>query len=202
MQTIPRTNVTIPIYYDERLQAKIANACGSQCLSYLTSTTSMPVVLYKPKGNVMTVSQLVLQVCTNGALFGFTSSKGKFIIYYFTSENGHSITVWCQYRSWHTQHVYQMLYDDSFNSIAGHPIGAGLAELFPDSEGRKKFTQFVKDIWQFYQSVIANPTTNDQNLQIIIRILNVQADDGFQYFATMPTDWLSFHAPQVEFERR
>ena len=198
MRTIPVADA-IPIYYDGKAQAKIAIACGSQCFNYLTSNTSMPVILYKPKQDVA-VSHLELQVCTNGALFNFTGSKGKFIIYYFTSENDNTITVWCQYRLWCTQYVYLMLYDDTFNAIADHPIGAGFTELFSDDDGRRKFTQFVKDVWQFYQSLLVKPAAtddtkclqNDQNM--------VQADEGFLYFATMPTDQLSFHTPHPQSE--
>ena len=198
MRTIPVADA-IPIYYDGKVQAKIAIACGSQCYNYLTSTTSMPIILYKPKENV-TGSHLVLQVCTNGALFGFTDPKGKVIIHYFTSENDNTVTVWCQYRLWCTQNIYTMLCDDSCSAIADHPTGFDKL-LFSDSEGRTKFTQFVKEVWQFYQSLLVKPMATDdvarpQNDQNI-----VQADEGFQYFAIMPTDRLSFHSLHAQSEK-
>ena len=89
--------------------------------------------------------------------------------------------------------------NDSCSAIADHP--AGFDKLFSDSEGRTKFTQFIKEVWQFYQSLLVKPTAtddvvcpqNDQN--------TVQADEGFQYFATMPTDQLSFHSLHAQSER-
>ena len=199
MQTISVADA-IPVYNDARLQEKNAIACGTQCLSYLTSTSSLPVILYRPKENA-TVKQLALQVCTNGVLFGFTGSKGKFIIYYFTSESSDRITVWCQYRLWCTQYIYVMLFDGSFNVIADHPVSAGFAELFTSSDSRKNFTQFVKDAWQFYQSLLAKPITDDMKYQLNDHSTSTsQADDGFEYFATMPTDLLCFHVPQAQFD--
>ena len=185
----------IPVYYDAKLEAKVAIVCGPQCLSYLTSTSSLPVILYTPKENTM-VSQLALQVCTNGVLFGFTGIKGKFIIYYFTSEGSDRITVWCQYRLWCTQYIYTILFDGSFNVVNDYPISAGFAELFADSEGRKKFTQFVKDVWHHYQSLLIKTVTVDDKKYQQNDQMTSQADQGFEYFATMPTDQLSFHVPQ------
>lgn len=196
MQTIPVADA-IPIYYDGKAQAKIAIACDSQCYNYLTSTTSMPVILYKPEENV-TVNHLVLQACTNGALFGFTDPKGKFIIYYFTSENDNTITVWCQYRLWCTQYIYTMLCDDSFNAIADHPTGFNT--LFSDSESKRKFTRFVKEVWQFYQSLLVKPAITDDMACPQNDENTVRADEGFQYFATIPTDRLSFHSPHAQSE--
>ena len=198
MRTIPVADA-IPIYYDGKVQAKIAIACGSQCYNYLTGTTSMPVILYKPK-QCVAVNHLVLQACTHGALFDLTDSKGKLIIHYFTSENDNTITVWCQYRLWCTQYIYTMLFDDNFTAIADHPTGPGFDKLFSDSEGRRKFIQFVKEVWQFYQSLFVKSAAtddmacpqNDQN--------TVQADEGFQYFATMSTDRLSFHSFHAQSE--
>ena len=197
MQTVSIADA-IPVYYDEKLQAKIAIACCLQCLSYLTSTSSLPVILYKPKENV-TISQLALQVCTNSVSLGFTDSRGKFIIYYFTSEVADSITVWCQYRLWCTQHIYTMLFDNSFNVVDDHPINTGFTELFADSEGRKRFTQFVRDAWQYYQSLLvksATPCTLDDKKYQHNDQVTSQADEGFEYFATMPNDQLSIHIPQ------
>ena len=196
MRTVSLAKV-IPIYYGDEILAKVAIACSSQCMSYLTSTTIMPIILYQPKKSI--VSHLVLQVCTNGALFGFTDSKGKLIIHYFTSENGDTITVWCQYRLWYKQCIYTTLYDDTFNIIADHTTNTGFSELFTDDEGKGKFTQFVKDVWQFYQSLLVKPVSGDikimQNDQSTL-----QADDGFQYFAIMPVDQLSFHISHVQSE--
>ena len=194
MQTLSIADA-IPVYYDKKFQAKIAIACGLQCLSYLTSTYSLPVILYKPKENV-TISQFALQVCTNGVTLGFTGSRGKFIIYYFTSEGADRITIWCQYRLWCTQHIYTMLFDDSFNVVDDHPISAGFTELFADSDGRKKFTQFVRDAWQYYQSLLVkSATVDDKKYHQNNQQVTSQADEGFEYFATMPNDQLSFRVP-------
>ena len=120
----------------------------------------------------------------------------RFIIYYFTSEGSDRITVWCQYRMWYAQCIYTILFDGSFNAVNDYPISAGFAGLFADSEGRKKFTQFVKDSWHHYQSLLVKPATvDDKKYQQNDRVTS-QADQGFEYFATMPTDQLSFHVPQ------
>ena len=189
----------IPIYCrDIELQAQVAIACSSQCSDYFTSTSSLPVILYKPKAN-SSIRQPVLRVCTNGVLFNLANFNGKFIIHYFTSESSDKIKVWCQYRLWYTQYIYTMLFDGSFNAISDHPISVGFTELFTDSESRKKFMQFVKDAWQFYQSLLVKPDSDcaiyQQNDQI-----TCQANDEFEYFAIMPADQLSFHAPCVQLE--
>ena len=188
----------IPICYGDKIQAKVAIACGSQCMNYLTSTTIMPVILYQPKKSI--VSHLALQVCTNGALFGFTDYRGKFVIHYFTSESDDNIiTVWCQYRMWYKQCFYTISYDNMLNVISDQSTDTDFSLLFTDAEGRGKFTKFVKDVWQFYQSLLAVEQVSDamkipQDDQDI-----VHADDGFQYFATMPISQLNFHTPHVQF---
>lgn len=187
MRTIP-TGGAIPIYYGAKLEAKVAIACGSQCSRYLTSTSCLPVILYKPKE----AGQIVLQVCTNGVLFGLTDSKGKFIIHYLTLENSDRITVWCQYRLWCTQYVYTMLFDGNCDVVDDHSISTSFTELFTDSEGRKKFRQFVKDTWQFYQSLLLKPLEDDMEHNHVTS----QAEDGFEYFATMPTNH-PIHVPLV-----
>lgn len=183
---------------DVELQAQVAIVCSSQCLDYFTSTSSMPVILYKPKEN-SSIRHPVLRVCTNGVLFNLANFNGKFMIHYFTSKSSDRIKVWCHYRLWYTQYIYMMSFDGSFNVISDHPISVGFTELFTNSEGRKKFAQFVRDAWQFYQSLLVEPATDcakyQQNDQI-----TYQTNDEFEYFAIMPTDQLNLYAPHVQLE--
>ena len=183
----------IPIYYGE---AKAAIACGSLCMNYLTSTTIMPITLYQPKN--ASDSHLALQVCTNGALFGFTNYRGKFVIHYFTSENDDEITVWCQYRMWYKQCICTISYDNMFNVIADQSTDASFSDLFINDEGRGKFIQFLKDVWQFYQSLLVEQVLDAMKIPQDDESIIVHADDGLQYFATMPISQLNFHTPHVQ----
>ena len=92
-----------------------------------------------------------------------------------------------------------MSFDGSFNVISDHPISVGFTELFTDSEGRKKFAQFVRDVWQFYQCLLVKPAIDCAKYQQTDQI-TCQTNDEFEYFAIMPTDQLNLYAPHVQLE--
>jgi len=174
------TSSAVPIY--ESIQGNVmqlATACDLDCTRYLTSVDPMPVILYQPKLRSITAPQL--RAFTNGASFGLI--KAKFIIYYFSTANDKQMSIWCQFRSAYQQEISKLIVSDNFEQIT--KFSPNFVKIFSDSENEKKFTNFLKDVWCYFQSLLTDPVIVSQSTS---RAESGKFDDDFEYFATIHVD--------------
>jgi len=174
------TSSAVPIY--DSIQGNImqlATACDLNCTEYLTSADPMPVILYRPKQSDSVLP--VLRACTNGAPFGLI--KVKFIIHYIITATDNQISIWCQLRSANRQEIFKVTVDNNFKYITEFP--ANFASIFPDTKEKGKLAKILKDIWCYFNSLLAKPVFD---CQLIHTQENGKVDDYFEYYATMCVD--------------
>ena len=74
----------------------------------------------------------------------------------------------------------KLIFDNNFEHIIDLP--ANFVSVFTDSEDKNKFTKFLKDVWCYFHSLLANPVV-DHHTQECGKV-----EDHFEYYATMCVD--------------